>query len=205
MKNSLFLLLFLLLIGVLMAVESDPSHVVGYVKYHCVSTPTNGLNFIALPMEQGYTMVSDFANDYPGMMDNISYWDAPTQSWASAIDLGYWEGDFPIHAGSVLMLYALSTFDVISIGTLPNYNATRILDPLIPGLNTVMMHEGGVTMVGEFGDLYGVVDAISYWDDELPEPSFSWVSAINLGGFWEGDFPVGFGDPLMVYALDFYP
>lgn len=192
MKKIILPLLLILAFGMLAAVESAPSAVVGYVKYDCVA----GLNHIALPMDQGYTMASEFADNYPGTMDSMNYWDAATQSWISAIDLGYWEGDFAVAPGSVMMIYALSPFAAYSIGDMPATNASY---SLLTGLNDMMipLNRSDVAWAGTMGDEIGTLDAINTWDSA----SQSWVSAINLG-YWEGDFEVSIGAPLQVYSLD---
>jgi hypothetical protein len=191
MKKLILPLLLLVAIGMLAAVESDPSAVVGYVKYPCLV----GLNHIALPMDQGLTMAGQWGDVYPGMIDAMSYWDASSQSWVSAINLGYWEGDFPVAPGSVMMIYALSAFDGFSIGYLPSPNASYTM---LVGLNDIMvpLNRSDITMAGQVGDEIGVIDALNYWDNT----SQSWVSAINLG-YWEGDFPVTIGFPIQLYAL----
>ena len=104
MKKLIIPLLFIFAFSILAAVESEPSEVVGYVKYPCVV----GLNHIALPMDQGLTMATDFAALYPDMLDNMSYWDNNTQTWSTAVYLGYWEGDFPVTIGFPMQVYALS-------------------------------------------------------------------------------------------------
>ena len=104
MKKLIIPLLFIFAIGILAAVESEPSAIVEYVKYPCVG----GLNHIALPMDQGLTMASDCAAGYPGMLDAMSYWDNTTQSWVAAVDLGYWYGDFPVAIGFPMQVNALS-------------------------------------------------------------------------------------------------
>jgi len=192
MKKLILPLLLLVAIGMLAAVESDPSAVVGYVKYPCIA----GLNHIALPMNQGLAMVGDWAANYPGNMDAMSYWDAASQSWISAIDLGYWEGDFAVAPGSVIMVSALTAFDAFSIGYLPATNASY---SMLVGLNDIMvpLNRSDITMAGTAGDEIGVLDAMSYWDAATQ----SWVTAINLG-YWEGDFAVNIGFPMQVNALE---
>jgi len=191
MKKLIIPLLFIFAFSILAAVESEPSEVVGYVKYPCVV----GLNHIALPMDQGLTMASDFAALYPDMLDTMNYWDAASQSWIAAVNLGYWEGDFPIHPGSVMMIYALSPFNAYSIGNMPATNATY---NLLTGLNDIMipLNRSDITMAGQVGDEIQVLDALSYWDNI----NQGWIATINLG-YWEGDFPVSIGFPLQVYAL----
>ena len=105
MKKFILPLLLLLFVGSSMAVESEPSAVVGYVKYDCVA----GLKYIALPMESGYTWASEFADTYVGSFDALSYWDNATQQWVGAIDLGYWEGDFATTIGMPLFVNSLIT------------------------------------------------------------------------------------------------
>jgi len=191
MKKLIIPLLFIFAIGILAAVESEPSAIVGYVKYPCVA----GLNHIALPMDEGLTMASDFAALYPDTLDAMSYWDNINQGWFTAVYLGYWEGDFPVHPGSVMMINALSPFNAYSIGNMPATNATY---NLLTGLNDIMipLNRSDITMAGQVGDEIQVLDAISYWDNI----NQGWFTAINLG-YWEGDFPVSIGFPMQVNAL----
>ena len=191
MKKLIIPLLFIFAIGILAAVESEPSEIVGYVKYPCVA----GLNHIALPMDEGLTMASEFAALYPDMLDAMSYWDNINQGWFTAVYLGYWEGDFPVYPGSVMMIAALTPFNAYSIGNIPATNATY---NLLTGLNDIMipLNRSDITMAGQVGDEIQVLDAISYWDNI----NQGWFTAINLG-YWEGDFPVSIGFPMQVYAL----
>jgi hypothetical protein len=193
MKRFILPLMILLFVGSLLAVESAPSEVVGYVKYDCLA----GLNHIALPMDQGYTWVSEFADDYMGNMDTMSYWDATSQSWVAAVDLGYWEGDFAVESGSVIMVNAITPFTAYSIGQLPVANASY---SLIPGLNDLMipLNRSDIAWAGAVGDEIGLgsLDTISYWD----ATSQTWVAAVDLG-YWEGDFEVAIGDPMQVNSL----
>ena len=191
MKKLIIPLLFIFAFSILAAVESEPSEIVGYVKYPCVV----GLNHIALPMDQGLTMASDWAAGYPGLLDAMSYWDAASQSWITAFNLGYWQGDFPIHTGSVMMIYALNPINAYSIGNMPASNATY---NLLTGLNDIMipLNRSDITMAGQVGDEMGVLDNISRWDNATQ----TWDSAINVG-FWLGDFPVAIGLPMQVAAL----
>ncbi|HPP11008.1 MAG TPA: hypothetical protein PLK41_08470 [Defluviitoga tunisiensis] len=191
MKKLIIPLLFIFAIGILAAVESEPSEIVGYVKYPCVT----GLNHIALPMDQGLTMASDFAALYPDMIDAMSYWDNINQGWIAAVNLGYWDGDFPVHPGSVMMIAALTPFNAYSIGNIPATNATY---NLLVGLNDIMipLNRSDITMAGQVGDEIGVLDAMSYWDNI----NQGWIATINLG-YWDGDFPVSIGFPMQVAAL----
>jgi len=194
MKKFILPLLLILAVGMLAAVESEPSEVVGYVKYDCVT----GLNFIALPMDTGYNMASDLAVTYPGIMDAINYWDPITQSWVAAQyipDFEIWDGDFSVAPGKALMINALSNFAFYSIGNMPAQNATY---NIIVGLNSLMipLNKSEITMASELGTAISVVDAINDWD----EITQSWVAAQYIPDFeiWDGDFALYIGMPLMV-------
>lgn len=193
MKKLILPLLLLVAFGMLAAVESDPSEVVGYVKYPCVA----GLNYLALPMEQGYTMVSNFADNYPGMFDALYYWDNVNQQWIGAYDFGYWEGDFSVATGSVLMVSALLAADTYSIGELPASNAQY---SILPGLNSMMipLNKSNITMASMLADEIGAgaLDAMYYWDNANQQ----WVGAYDFG-YWEGDFATTIGMPLLVSSM----
>jgi len=192
MKKIMFVLLLIVSIGFLAAVESDPSAVVGYVKYPCVV----GNNLVALPMSAGYAWASDLANAYPGNMDAISKWDASLQDWTTAVDLGgFWDGDFEVGNGSVLMINALAVFNMFSIGSL---YATNAQYNLLVGNNTVMipLNYSSLAMAGDAGTAMGA-DAVSTWDAGLQD----WLTAVDLGGFWDGDFAISIGYPLMANIL----
>jgi len=194
MKKFILPLLLLLAVGMLVAVESAPSEVVGYVKYDCLV----GLNFVALPMEAGFTMASDFANAYPGMFDALNYWDNVNQQWVGAYDFGYWDGDFAVTPGAVLMVNALSAGSVFSIGDMPAANASY---SLLPGLNSLMipLNKSSVTLASELADVeigVGSLDAMNYWDNVNQQ----WVGAYDFG-YWDGDFATTIGMPLLVNSL----
>jgi len=105
MKRFILPLLLLLAVGLLIAAESEPSEVVGYVKYDCVA----GLNLVALPIEQGFTLSSEVGDTYPGQIDQISRWDADLQFWESAVfydfgdGTGIWDPDFNVSIGTPVM------------------------------------------------------------------------------------------------------
>jgi len=193
MKRFILPLMLLLLVGSLFAVESAPSEVVGYVKYDCVT----GLNFVALPMDQGYIMASDLGTAYSGLIDQISYWDASLQDWTTASDLGFmWDGDFEVGNGSPVMISCVSDVDVYSIGelfaSLPVYS-------LQPGLNAVMvpLNRSDLAMAGDLGLEMGA-DQVSTWDPALQD----WATASDLGFMWDGDFELSIGMAILTSVYD---
>ena len=67
MKKILLPLLLILAVGMLAAVESEPSEVVGYVKYDCLV----GLNLVAMPMDDGLTLTSEVGAIYNMSFDHL--------------------------------------------------------------------------------------------------------------------------------------
>jgi hypothetical protein len=54
------------------------------------------------------TLASEFG-DAVGVVDAVSYWDGPTQSWVEADNIGFWSGDFPVTIGMPLLANAFDT------------------------------------------------------------------------------------------------
>ncbi len=192
MKKIILPLLLILAVGMLAAVESEPSEVVGYVKYDMVI----GNNLVAIPMECPWDWASELGDSFGGSVDQVSYWDAINQAFVTAVNLGgFWDGDFEIDTGYVLMISTYSPTNLYSIGNLP---ATNAIYNLISGNNTVMipLNCNSFSWASEVGDnmTEGGVDQVSYWDNG----NQAFVTAVNLGGFWDGDFPVSIAMPLMV-------
>jgi len=197
MKKLIIPLLFIFAIGILAAVESEPSAIVGYVKYPCIQ----GLNFVALPMEQGYTSVSQVGNTYPDLIEAISYWDASTQNWVASVyypEFEMWDPDYSITIGLPLMVNCLNNFNFYSIGNLPTINAQY---SLLPGLNTIMipLNKSNLTQASMVGTNIGTVEAVSEWLASIQ----NWNASVYYPEFemWDPDFDVTIGMPLMVNSL----
>lgn len=189
MKKFILPLLLLLAIGMLAAVESDPSAVVGYVKYDMIE----GNTVVAIPMDAGITMASQIAQSYAGTCDAVSYF-GPDEVWYTAYTDGTdWYDDFEVQPGSCVMMYAYDTTPFYSIGTVPAAQATY---DLIEGNSIVMvpLNRSDLTLASEVGTDIGT-DAVSYFGtDEV------WYSAYSDGTDWYDDFSAGIGKPLMVYS-----
>jgi hypothetical protein len=200
MKKVIFPLLLILAFSFLVAVESDPSAVVGYVRYDLVA----GNNMVALPMECPWNMASELGNTFSGNVDQIFHWDAPSQMFVAAADYGgFWDGDFPVSTGDVLMLNSYAVVPFYSLGDLPapaTYN-------LVSGNNTIMvpLNKSTLAMASDLGAemTAGSVDQIYYWD----AANQMFVAAADYGGFWDGDFAIGIAMPLMAnsYAAFTWP
>jgi hypothetical protein len=194
MKKIILPLLLILTVGMLAAVESEPSAIVGYVKYDMLV----GNNLVAIPMECPWQWASELGNSFGENVDQISYWDASNQYFVTATNLGdFWDEDFEIHTGDVLMLNSYTSTVMYSIGNLPATNANY---NIVAGNNTVMipLNCSSFSWASEVGNSMAVggVDQVSYWNNI----NQYFVTATNLVDFWDEDFPVSIAMPLMVNA-----
>jgi len=182
MKKFILPLLLILTVGMLAAVESEPSEIVGYVKYDVAE----GNSMIAIPMTTTYTMAGDLGTAIGAT--TVSYWDNTAQMFFAAeyIDwLGDWDNNFPITNGSVLMVYTSSA-------TNPTYN-------LVVGNNTIMipLNRSDLNMAGLVGNATNAT-TVSYWDNTAQ--MFLAAEYIDWLGDWDNNFSTSIGDPLMVYS-----
>jgi hypothetical protein len=67
-----------------------------------------GLNDIMIPLNRSDITMAGQVGDEIGVLDAMSYWDNSTQSWVTAFNLGYWQGDFSISIGYPMQVYSLS-------------------------------------------------------------------------------------------------
>lgn len=189
MKKFILPLLLLLAIGMLAAVESAPSEVVGYVKYDMIV----GNNIVAIPMDAGLTLASQIALSYGGTCDAVSYFGTDEIWYTAYTDGTDWYDDFAVQPGSCVMMYAYDATPFYSIGDLP---ATPAVYSLIQGnsIVAVPLNRSDLATASAVGIDIGT-DTVSYFGtDEL------WYSAYTDGTDWYDDFAVGIGKPLMVYS-----
>lgn len=202
MKRFILPLMLLLFVGSIFAVESAPSEVVGYVKYDCVP----GLNFVAMPMNDGNTLTSEVGSDYnvsEEIIDAINIWNSETQAWDYALNFGdgFWDPDLEVSPGSTLYFNTSAPLSFYSIGSLPASPASY---NIVPGLNTIMipLNRSALTLTSEVGLTIGdgeYVDAINIWNNATQ----AWDYALNFGdGFWDPDLPVSIGMPLYINSAD---
>ncbi|MDD4309770.1 MAG: hypothetical protein PHO32_05275 [Candidatus Cloacimonetes bacterium] len=193
MKKFILPLLLLLAVGMLAAVESDPSDVVGYLKYPCVA----GLNLVALPMDSGYTLASEVIAAYNtgDEIDTVFMWNADFQIWDYTQNQGgnYFDPDFAVAPGSVLYFNTSTGFDFYSMGPLPVANANY---PVVAGLNLVMvpLNRSDCVLGSQIATEVGVdqVDTIFMWN-----PLQVWDYTQNQGGdYFDPDFALNIGTPV---------
>jgi hypothetical protein len=189
MKKFILPLLLLLFVGSIMAVESEPSAVVGYVKYDLVA----GNNTIALPMDQPYALASEVGDTIGGAA--VGYFNNSTQEWEiiSAFPWGGWSGDFDVTNGQALWVTVDSAGSFYSLGnmpeTIPNYS-------LVAGNNMIMvpLNESALNLASLVGDDIGAT-AVGYFNNSTQE--WEIISAFPWGG-WSGDFDAAIGNPLWI-------
>ena len=202
MKKFILPLLLILTVGMLAAVESEPSQVVGYVKYDCLV----GLNFVAMPMDDGLSLTSEVGAIYNATNENIdaiNLWDPASQTWSFSTNYGggFWDPDLPVAPGSILFFNTIAPLTFYSMGVMPSTNAQY---NIIPGLNTIMvpLNMSTLTLTSEVAASIGdgeYLDAINLWD----AVSQTWAFATNYGGgFWDPDLSVSIGTPLFVNSTN---
>ncbi|PKN72539.1 MAG: hypothetical protein CVU50_06680 [Candidatus Cloacimonetes bacterium HGW-Cloacimonetes-3] len=191
MKKFILPLVLLLAIGMLAAVESDPSAVVGYVKYPCVA----GNNMLALPMVDAYTTANELGDAISAT--TVGYFDTATQLWSTvdAFPWGGWSDDFALSNGQALWIYVESDVDFYSLGALPAVQPTY---ELVIGNNVVMLplDKGALNSANLVGDDMGAT-TVGYFDGTTQ--LWSTVDAFPWGG-WSDDFATSIGAPLWIYT-----
>jgi hypothetical protein len=187
MKKFILPLLVLLFVGSIMAVESEPSAVVGYVKYDLVA----GNNTIALPMDQPYALASEIGDAIGATA--VLYFNTATQLWESANASPFgWSGDFAVTNGQALWITVDNASTFYSLGnmpeTIPNYS-------LVAGNNMIMLplNESALNLASLVGDDIGATAVLHF-----NVATQLWESA-NASPFgWSGDFDTAIGDPLWI-------
>jgi len=194
MKKVLLPLLMLILAGsFLLAVESSPSAIVGYVKYPCVT----GLNLIAFPMAPGFASADEFSTAMGGNVTTVNFWLPDVQDWY-AIDYNEmfgWSDEFVTTPGTVMYVNAQADFSCYSMGTLPGAYSVD----LVEGLNVVMvpLDRSDLSTIATFGDAFGGnVTTVNKWLNDIQD----WyaVDYNEMFGWSDTDYPAAIGDPFYV-------
>ncbi len=167
MKKVLLPLLMLVAISsFLLAAESTPSAVVGYVKYPCVE----GLNLIAFPMAPGFATAEDFSTAMGGNISTVNKWLPDIQDWY-AIDYDEvfgWSDVFTISPGEVVYVNSNAIFDAYSMGPLPSDPSYNMYE----GLNLVMvpLNRSDLATISAFGDAFtGNVTTVNQWLNDVQD------------------------------------
>ena len=216
MKKLIILLALIATFSFMFAVESEPSDVVGFVKYECITTGTTNLNYVAVSLEAGITTAQDYANDVgdAGVVNQVSRWDAINQGWETVTysQLPFppfnwvWSDDFDVLNGDVLVINVTENVDYYCAGDIASDPIYNFITTVTTNLNTLMLPLGksaigdAQALANDIGDA-GVVNQVSCWDaslqgwetitySQLPFPPYNWV--------WSDNFNVDIGAGYMV-------
>jgi hypothetical protein len=195
MKKIILPLLLILAFGMLAAVESAPSAVVGYVKYDCVI----GDNFVAMPLVQSFTTTTEFGAPFGEDINTINMWNSGSQAWDASVNYGggFWDPELPVETGSVLFFNSYAPLTYYSIGSLPATNAQY---SIVTGDNTVMipLNKSDLSTTALAGATMGdgeTVNTINMWNPA----SQAWDASVNYGGgFWDPEYATTIGTPLFL-------
>jgi len=193
MKKLILPLLLLVAFGMLAAVESDPSNIVGYVKYPLVV----GKNTIALPMVQTYAQASEVGNAIPGC-NTVSRFNGPTQAWVAAAKtpFGTWTGNYAVSIGMPLLINTTTAGNFYSIGNLPD-DLRFPPYTLVVGKNFIMvpLNKSALNTAALLGNDIPGCNTVSRFNG----PTQARVAAAKTPfGTWTGSFPTTIGMPLLI-------
>lgn len=197
MRRIFILLLFIPVF--LLALESEPSEVVGYVKYEC---GVAGYQFIANSMATGYTLASELGDAIGTTNCNsISIWNASTQTWDITVyNHQMWFDDQPIIEGAVIMCGMLNPVDVYMAGALPTLTSY----PLQFGYSSIMipLDRSDIITASQLGNEIGLdkVNSINTWDAD----SQSWVTTVYNHSMWFDDQLLEIGTPILLGVISDY-
>ena len=202
MKKLILPLLLLVAFGILAAVESDPSEIVGYVKYDIYAAKNN---MIALPMVQSYAMASEVGNAIPGCTA-VRWWDASVTPavWKSCTKAGpIWPAatNFAVENGDPLQVYTSTAGAFYSIGDLPaSPLPTYTIYAAKNNMIMLPLDKSALNMASLVGNSITGCTAVRWWDASVT-PAV-WKSCTKAGPIWPAatNFATEIGDPLQVYT-----
>ncbi len=211
-KISLLVALVMVFTVTLVAQESEPSEIVGYVAYSCVEGTIANNNFISVPMfmvdaegdtlttlnELGNHFIPEGEND--PMVDAISFWVAETQTWdgISWDDVGgRWAGNpgeddlFSLYYGNSYMISVVEELTFYSVGGLTEPVQYTLEEGTTGNNNFIMvpLDRADLTTLNALGDDISAnqnyADAISFWVAETQ--SWDGISWDDIDNRWAGN------------------
>lgn len=204
MKRFTFLLAALFLFSTLLiAIESEPSAIVGYVAYDCVVSDNGGNNFVALPLDSGYETAFQLGAAYTGKVNGINNWMPASQSWDAAFfDGDSWVGEnFALAVGNAYMINAAEEFTFYSVGDLLAPVQYTLIEGSTGNNNFIMipLNRPDLQTASQLGNDIGLINSVSTW----VATSQSWGAAFYDDEGWIGeDFAVEIAKPLMVNVTE---
>ena len=163
--------------------------------YPCVTTTGTDLNFVGIPVQNGWDKASDL--DPAGTnIDAVSKWDPVTQGWETC---GYhpntgWITNLSVQTGDALMINAKNDFDFVVEG-----DSVEVQYDLIVSSGTdinAIVHpltKQDITTASGIAEDIGACNLIAKFNSESQQFE-SCAEAISV---WVGDFVTQPGKPLM--------
>ncbi len=191
MKKLLILAILIASVTVIFALDSEPSEVVGYVKYELIA---NDFNMIAVPMNSDITTVSELATAIGGDVESLAKWDNSISNW-SQFTVGVDVNDFEVPAGTSVLVYLAGTenIDFYCAGDLPSQANYDIVGN---DFNQIMvpLNRSELINVSDIAEAIGNIESIATWDNDISNWSQFTV------GVDVNDFEISIGDGLLIYA-----
>ncbi len=201
MKKLILPLLLLVAFGMLAAVESDPSNIVGYVKY----TTSTGKNAVALPMSASYigSGAKAFGMSFSGTVTGVARWNNSTKQWntVTRITNTNWGGtDYTLNGADPLLLTTTAAFGAAwySIGDLP---ATMPTWAFTTGANqfSIPLNDSALSTVALLATDMTTSRVTAF--ARMNNTTKQWVTATKIGTNWSGTLAgqtLNIGDPMRV-------
>jgi len=195
--KKMLLLFTVLLIGSLCAVESEPSDVVGVVKFECLANSNGNNNFIAMCLNDSYSTASELGTAYPSIT-SIRQWNPTTQTWIASDNYGggFWYPDNTLNPNEPLYVAVNTSTNIYIVGSLNESPSYNLVSNSNGNLNAIMLPlDSAFTLSSQLGNDIGVCTSVRSWN----KTTQAWDSCDNFGGnFWYPDNPVTAGNPYYV-------
>ncbi len=135
MKKKYFLIILTLIVPLLLcAIESDPSEVVGFVKFDLGNDGSSGYNVFTTPFQvTAGTNISSIYNNITNC-ENVSFWNPDSQMWKS-YDAQPWTPDWNVDPATAYMCHVSAGSSFYVYGK-PVQNASYTLKS---GKNLIML------------------------------------------------------------------
>ena len=184
-KNKILLILTLIVPLFLCAIESDPSEVVGFVKFDLSSNGSSGYNVFTTPFQiNNGTNISSIYNNITNC-EALSFWSPDSQMWKS-YDAQPWTPDWAVESAGTYMCHvsAGSTFYVYGKPVQnPSYD-------LKTGKNLIMLpfEQSSITDCAQLMNAIPGCTSVMYYD----QTSQDWVEYSGTETVWNVTTGMGY-------------
>ncbi|MDD3045215.1 MAG: T9SS type A sorting domain-containing protein [Candidatus Delongbacteria bacterium] len=172
--------------------------------YPCVTTTGTDLNFVGIPVRNGWDKASDL-DPLGTNIDAVSKWNATEQGWETC---GYhpalgWITDLPVQTGDALMINAKNDFNFVVSGdsvvvqynliTTSGTDMNAIVHPLtkqdITTASGIAENIGNCNLISKFNpetqQFESCAEAISIWvGDFVTQPGMPLLAGVTSGTVW---------------------